>query len=94
MIGAAMKKIFLIALTAVVLTAALASCSRRGQYENQLESMKDTEKEEQTAVNGVIGDDADGYSVTAIPSPTSEKGFFEGKTPEELAAIFRTRNYS
>ena len=83
-----MKKIFLIALTAVVLTAALASCSRRGQYENQLESMKDTEKEEQTAVNGVIGDDADGYSVTAIPSPTSEKGFFEGKTPEELAAIF------
>ena len=51
--GAAMKKIFLIALTAVVLTASLTSCSRRSQYEDQLESTKDTQPEipleEQTA---------------------------------------------
>ncbi len=83
-----MKKILLCALTATILLTSLASCSRRGKYEDQLDSTKNTEKEEQTAVNGVIGDDADGYSVTAIPTPTSEKGFFEGKTPEELAAIY------
>ena len=83
-----MKKILLCALTATILLTSLASCSRRGQYEDQLDSMKDTEKEEQTAVNGVIGDGTDGYSVTAIPAPTSEKGFFDGKTPEELAIIF------
>ena len=82
------NKFFLFVLSAIFLLIFPISCSRRGQYEDQLDSMKDTEKEEQTAINGVIGDDADGYSVTAIPSPISEKGFFEGKTPEELAAIY------
>ena len=83
-----MKKIFLIALTAVVLTAALTSCSRRSQYEDQLDSMKDTEKEEQTAVNGVIGDGAEGYVVTVIPTTTTSASFFDDKTPEELMVIY------
>ena len=35
-----MKKALLITLSALLLLSSLASCSRRGQYEDQLESQK------------------------------------------------------
>ena len=76
------------AIFAILLLTFLASCSRRSQYENQLDSMKDTEKEEQTAINGVIGDGVDGYAVTIIPTPTTSASFFDGKTSEELTVIY------
>ncbi|MBQ3508285.1 MAG: hypothetical protein IJA91_07030 [Clostridia bacterium] len=65
-----MKKLLLIALAAAILTASLASCSRRNQYEDQLESMKDTQPdiplEEQTATNGFIGSPSEDYALPII----------------------------
>lgn len=90
MIGAAMKKIFLIALTAVVLTAALASCSRRNQYEDQLESQKEAESLDAIPeTNGnIMGENAPDYQ-TPIMLKTGNTPFYKDKKLEDLKAVYR-----
>ena len=75
-----MKKLLLIALAAAILTASLASCSRRNQYEDQLESMKDTRPEipleEQTAKDGFIGSPSEDYALPIIKKNRRNALFF------------------
>lgn len=85
-----MKKLLLITLTATLLLASLASCSRRGEYEGQLESQKIAES--LAAIpetnNNITGENAPDYE-TPIILKTGNTPFYEGKTLEELQAIFR-----
>ena len=94
-----MKKIFLIALTAVVLTAALTSCSRRSQYEDQLESQKEAASlagsladAPQVGANGeanIIGTIVDPADWKVTIQKQGDAPYFEGKTTEELYEIYR-----
>ena len=87
-----MKKLLLIALAAAILTASLTSCSRREKYEDQLESIKDTQPdiplEEQTATNGFIGSPSEDYALPIIKK-TGETPYFSGKTENELKTMWQ-----
>ena len=87
-----MKKLLLIALAAAILTVSLTSCSRRGKYEDQLESIKDTQPdiplEEQTAKDGFIGSPSEDYALPIIKK-IGETPCFSGKTEDELKNMWR-----
>ena len=86
-----MKKALLITLSALLLLSSLASCSRRGQYEDQLESQKEAESLDAIPeTNGnITGNSAPDYQ-TPIILKTGDTPFYEGKTVEELKAVFRS----
>ena len=83
--------LFLLAVLLLLLTS-LASCSRRNQYEDQLESIKDTQPEipleEQTAKDGFIGSPSEDYALPII-NKTGETPYFSGKTEDELKNMWR-----
>ncbi len=84
-----MKRIILFSLAALLLLSSLASCSRRGQYEDQLESKKEAESLDAIPEtnDNITGEDAPDYQ-TPIILKTGDIPFYEGKTMEELQAIF------
>ena len=82
-----MKKLLLIALTAALLVTSLASCSRKGQYGDQLGGMKDTEKEEQTAKDGFIGSPSEDYTLTVIKK-SGNSTHYGGMTDAELRELY------
>ncbi len=89
-----MKKLCLLSLTALLLLSALPSCSRRGAYESMLESQQAAESDRlipkpgADGVANIVGTDVDDYALPVIKK-TSDKGFFEGKTKEELYALYQ-----
>ena len=72
----------------------LTSCSRRSQYEDQLESIKDTRPEipleEKTAKDGFIGSPSEDYALPII-NKTGETPYFSGKTEDELKTMWRKK---
>ncbi len=86
-----MKKPLLLVLTAVLLLSSLASCARRGQYEDILESKKEAESLDAIPeTNGnITGDSAPDYE-TPVMLKTGDAPYWEGKTMEELQAIYRS----
>ena len=86
-----MKKALLIILTATLLLTSLASCSRRGQYEDVLESQKVAESLDAIPeTNGnITGDSAPDYA-TPVMLKTGSTPFYEGKTAEELSAVYKS----
>lgn len=84
-----MKKILLITLTATLLSASLASCSRRGEYEGALESQKVAESLEAIPeTNGhITGENAFDYD-TPVILKTGTASYYDGKTIEELRTIY------
>ena len=85
-----MKKALLITLAAALLVTSLASCSRRNQYEDQLESQKLAESLDAIPeTNGnITGDSAPDYA-TPVILKTGNTPFYEGKTLEDLNSIFK-----
>ena len=62
-----MKKLFLLALAAVLLLTSLASCSRRGAYEDVLESQKEAASKEAAQDTGTVrGENHEDYDVTIL----------------------------
>ena len=60
-----MKKLLLLALAATILLASVASCSRRNQYEDQLDSQKEAASKDAAMDTGPVrGDGKDDYDVT------------------------------
>ena len=60
-----MKKLLLLALAATILLASVASCSRRNQYEDQLDSQKEAASKDAAMDTGPVrGDGNDDYDVT------------------------------
>ena len=90
-----MKKLLLLALTVTLLLTSLASCSRRGQYEDILESKKEAESLDAIPeTNGnITGEKAPDYE-TPVILKTGNSSFYEGKTLEELKAICRNTGKS
>ena len=90
-----MKKMISIALTAVLLLTSLASCSRREQYEDILESQKEAESLDAIPeTNGnITGESAPDYA-TPVMLQTGNTPFYEGKTLEDLQAISRASGNS
>ncbi len=86
-----MKKPLLLVLTAMLLLSSFASCSRRGQYEDILESQKEAESLDAIPeTNGnITGESAPDYE-TPIMLKTGDAPYWEGKTMEELQAIYRS----
>ena len=86
-----MKKALLITLAAAFLVTSLASCSRRGQYEDQLESQKEAESLDAIPeTNGnITGDNASDYE-TPVMLKTGSTPFYEGKTAEDLIAVYKS----
>ena len=86
-----MKKMLLITLSAFLLITSLASCSRRGQYEDILESQKEAESLDAIPeTNGnITGDSAPDYA-TPVMLKTGSTPFYEGKTAEELSAVYKS----
>ena len=86
-----MKKMLLITLSAFLLITSLASCSRRGQYEDILESQKEAESLDAIPeTNGnITGDNAPDYA-TPVMLKTGSTPFYEGKTAEDLSAIYKS----
>ncbi len=86
-----MKKLFLIALTATLLLTSLASCSRRGQYEDILESQKEAESLDAIPEtnDNITGEDAPDYA-TPVMLKTGSTPFYEGKSAEELSAVYKS----
>ena len=84
-----MKKPLLLVLTAMLLLSFLASCSRRGQYEDILESQKEAESLDAIPeTNGnITGDNAPDYE-TPVILKTGMAAYYEGKTVEELRTIY------
>ena len=86
-----MKKLLLYALAATILLTSLASCSRRNQYEDQLESIKDTQPdlplEEQTAMDGFIGSPSEDYALTVIKK-SGNSTHYGGMTDAELRELY------
>lgn len=86
-----MKKVLLITLSTFLLITSLASCSRRGQYEDVLESQKVAESLAaipETNAN-ITGDNAPDYE-TPVMLKTGSTPFYEGKTAEDLSAVFKS----
>lgn len=83
------KRIFTAVLAAFMLASAFASCSRRGQYEDQLESQKVAESLDAIPeTNGnITGDNAPDYE-TPVVLKTGTIAYYEGKTAEELRTIY------
>lgn len=86
-----MKKTLLITLAAALLVTSLTSCSRRGQYEDILESQKEAESLDAIPeTNGnITGDSAPDYA-TPVMLKTGSTPFYEGKTAEELSAVYKS----
>ncbi len=86
-----MKKALLIILTATLLLTSLASCSRRGQYEDILESQKVAESLDAIPEtnDNITGDNAPDYA-TPVILKTGNTPFYEGKTLEDLKAVFKS----
>lgn len=84
------KRFFTAVLAALLLASTLASCSRRGQYEDQLESQKIAESLDAIPeTNGnITGDNAPDYE-TPVVLKTGTVAYYEGKTVEELRSIYR-----
>lgn len=84
-----MKKTLLLALTATLLLSSFVSCSRRGQYEDILESQKVAESLDAIPeTNGnITGDNAPDYE-TPVVLKTGTVAYYEGKTVEELRTIY------
>ena len=87
-----MKKPLLLLLTGILLLSSFASCSscsRRGQYEDQLESQKVAESLDAIPeTNGnITGDNAPDYE-TPVVLKTGTVAYYEGKTVEELRTIY------
>ena len=89
-----MKKAILIILTATLLLTSLASCSRRGQYEDVLESQKEAESLDAIPeTNGnITGDSAPDYA-TPVMLITGSTPFYEGKTTEDLIAVYKSTGH-
>ena len=100
-----MKRVIIIMLITVLLLSSLISCSRRNQFEDELESQKQAESQAYQPQTGsgiaenfigiqvhddytVSRYDVSGYA-TSVIKKTSDKGFFEGKTKEELYALYQ-----
>ena len=86
-----MKKALLMILAAILAASSLAGCSRRGQYEDQLESQKVAESLDAIPEtnDNITGENAPDYQ-TPIMLKTGDTPFYEGKTVEELKAVFRS----
>ena len=86
-----MKKALLMILAAILAASSLAGCSRRGQYEDQLESQKVAESLDAIPEtnDNITGENAPDYQ-TPIILKTGDTPFYEGKTVEELKAVFRS----
>ena len=86
-----MKKPLLLLLTGILLLSSFASCSRRGQYEDILESQKEAESLDAIPeTNGnITGESAPDYE-TPVMLKTGDAPYWEGKTMEELQAIYRS----
>ena len=94
-----MKKLLLYALTATILLTSIASCSRRGKYEEQLESQKEAASlaesladAPQVGANGeanIIGTIIDPADWKVTIQKQGDTPYFEGKTTEELYEIYR-----
>ena len=96
-----MKKPLLLVLTAMLLLSSFASCSscsRRDQYEDQLESQKEAESGAlipQPGADGVaniIGTNASDYALAVIKK-TSDKGYFAGNTEAQLTEKYKNNAY-
>ena len=94
-----MKKILLCALTATILLTSIASCSRRGKYEDQLESQKEAASlaesladAPQVGANGeanIIGTIIDPADWKVTIQKQGDTPYFEGKTTEELYEMYK-----
>ena len=89
-----MKKAILIILTATLLLTSLASCSRRRQYEDVLESQKEAESLDAIPEtnNNITGEGAPDYA-TPVILKTGNTPFYEGKTAEDLIAIYKSTGH-
>lgn len=82
-----------IMLASCMLLSVLTSCSRRGKYEDVLESQKEAESGAMTpkpgadGVANIISSHAGDYALTVIKK-TSDKGYFEGNTETQLVEKF------
>ena len=85
-----MKKVLLIALATILFCVNFASCSRRGQYEDILESQKEAESLDAIPeTNGnIMGDNAPDYE-TPVMLKTGNTPFYEGKTLDDLTTVFK-----
>ena len=83
-----MKKKLLITLSAFLLITSLTSCSRRNQYEDQLESQKEAESLDAIPeTNGnITGDNASDYE-TPVMLKTGSTPFYESKTLVDLIVV-------
>ena len=94
-----MKKLLLYALTATILLTSIASCSRRGKYEDQLESQKEAASlaesladAPQVGANGeanIIGTIIDPADWKVTIQKQGDTPYFEGKTTEELYEMYK-----
>ena len=93
-----MKKALLITLAVALLVTSFASCSRRNQYEDQLESQKEAEAGALTpqpgadGVANIIATNPSDYSLNIIKK-TSDKGYFEGNTEAQLIEKYKNNAY-
>ena len=90
-----MKKALLITLAAALLVSSFASCSRRGQFEDQLESQKEAES---LANVPQAGDSGEANIIGTIINPADwnvtiqkqgDTPYFAGKTIEELYELYK-----
>lgn len=89
-----MKRIMICVLSTVILFTSLislSSCTRRGEFEDILESQKESESLGNVIeVNdNIIGKDITDYK-TPVMLKTGNTPFYEGKTIDELEEIFKT----
>ena len=82
-----MKKLFLLALAAVLLLTPLASCSRRGAYEDVLESQKEAASKEAAQDTGPVrGENREDYDVTMEIDPEIEANGGTSGNPQDPPA--------
>ena len=82
-----MKKLLLLALAAVLLLTSLASCSRRGAYEDVLESQKEAASKEAAQDTGPVrGENREDYDVTMEIDPETEANGGTSGNPQDPPA--------
>ena len=82
---------FKLVLFALILLSVFCACSRRGQYEDILESQKEAESLDAIPeTNGnITGESAPDYE-TPVMMKTGVTPFYEGKTAEDLIAVYKS----
>ena len=89
------KKVVLMGLTAALLLSASTACTRRDHYEDILESQNEAESQAnlpQAGANGkhnIIGTVIEAADWNVTIAGEGDKGYFEGKSKEELYRLFK-----